>query len=139
MCLDILAAGEECVSWGTTPGLRVVSHGCSQQRTANTFVLLRTLLAHLPRQGVTMANRRGWILGGLGGWIAGVMLCGGFAYAAIPNSTTGKISACYNSTNGQLRVIDRQAGATCKNPEKLLEWNSEGAPGTPGAPGAAGA
>lgn len=47
----------------------------------------------------------------------------GMASAAVPNNATGVISACYR-TNGSLRVIDRQARATCVTGERLLEWSS---------------
>src|SRR4051812_17999087 len=48
------------------------------------------------------------------------------ADAAIPNSSTKVISACYATSNGALRVIDRQAGATCTASERLLEFNQRG-------------
>src|SRR3954452_4806789 len=51
---------------------------------------------------------------------------GALAQAAIPNSSTKVISTCYATSNGALRVIDRQAGATCTSSEKLLEFNQKG-------------
>jgi len=51
---------------------------------------------------------------------------GALAQAAIPNSSTKVISTCYATSNGALRVIDRQAGATCTASEKLLEFNQKG-------------
>ncbi len=63
----------------------------------------------------------------------------GVAYAAIPNSTTGVISACYDKNNGRLSVIDAEAGETCKNSETLLTWNQKGIKGDTGATGATGA
>src|SRR5687768_14919087 len=60
-----------------------------------------------------------------------LLLMGGIAIAAIPNSSTKVISGCY-STSGALRVIDRQGGATCAGDETLLEWNQKGQRGLPG-------
>src|SRR4051794_21087576 len=48
------------------------------------------------------------------------------AHAAIPNSSSKVISTCYSTSNGALRVIDRQAGAACTSTEKLLEFNQKG-------------
>lgn len=45
------------------------------------------------------------------------------AWASVPHTTTGVISACYNST-GALRVIDTQQGATCAAGETPLSWNA---------------
>ena len=68
---------------------------------------------------------RGW--GRLGaGVLAGAVLAGGIAVAAIPHSETGQISACYTTggaTPGRLRVIDRQAGEHCVSGEAALTWN----------------
>jgi hypothetical protein len=38
------------------------------------------------------------------------------ASAAIPDSDDGEIHACYQKNNGQLRVIDAQAGDTAVRP-----------------------
>jgi hypothetical protein len=54
---------------------------------------------------------------------------GGYAYGTIPNSVTGVISACYvksGTTQGALRIIDAQSGATCKATETAVSWNSKG-------------
>ena len=59
----------------------------------------------------------------------------GLAYAAIPHSTTGEISGCYGETNGQLRVIDAEAGESCKNNEVALTWNQKGVKGDKGDKG----
>ncbi|MDQ1688857.1 MAG: hypothetical protein QOK42_1832 [Frankiaceae bacterium] len=49
----------------------------------------------------------------------------GLAAAGIPSTTTSMISACYKTSGGALRVIDRQAGAACLSGERLLEWKSK--------------
>ena len=70
---------------------------------------------------------------------AGVLaLAGGVAYATIPDAN-GVVHGCYNTVNGNLRVIDAAAGQTCKNSEAALNWNLVGPAGIPGAPGAPGA
>jgi len=46
-------------------------------------------------------------------FIVGVSVAGGVAWAAIPDSSTGAISACYptsGANKGSLRVINYQAG-----------------------------
>src|SRR3954465_7581361 len=59
--------------------------------------------------------------------LAAVALAGAaIAHAAIPNSSSKVISTCYSTSNGALRVIDRQAGAGCTSTEKLLEFNQKG-------------
>src|SRR4051794_15572800 len=59
--------------------------------------------------------------------LAAVALAGGaIAQAAIPNSSTKVISTCYATSNGALRVIDRQAGGACTSSERLLEFNQKG-------------
>ena len=49
----------------------------------------------------------------------------GLATAAVPHTATSVISACYKTSGGALRVIDRQAGAVCTTGERLLEWKSK--------------
>lgn len=77
------------------------------------------------------------------GLIVGALMAGGAAVAASP-STDGTITACYHSENGNLRVIDAEAGEACRNGETRLTWNRAGAAGPqgerglPGAPGAQG-
>ncbi|MGH3846924.1 MAG: hypothetical protein ACRDS0_36715, partial [Pseudonocardiaceae bacterium] len=63
---------------------------------------------------------------------------GGTAYAAIPNSTTGVISGCYQTLLGNLRIIDTQAGQRCNLLEKQLDWNQQGPRGPKGDTGPAG-
>jgi hypothetical protein len=64
---------------------------------------------------------------------------GGIAYAAIPDSK-GVIHGCYMKVNGQLRVIDTDAGGGCTAGEKPLDWNQTGGKGfvstgqSPGVP-----
>jgi hypothetical protein len=62
-----------------------------------------------------MLKRLGW-RGLLAGLVVGLAAGGTFAWAAIPNSTSGATTACYptSGTNkGVLRVIDYQAGSRC--------------------------
>src|SRR2546430_8108817 len=56
------------------------------------------------------------------------------AFADIPDSTTGVITACYPKwhffhLSGMLRVIDAQSGDRCKWSETTLTWNQEGRQG----------
>ena len=67
---------------------------------------------------------------------AAVAIIGGAAYAAVPGSD-GTISACADA-NGRLRVIDAEAGASCKTSEKTLAWNQQGPHGPQGSPGISG-
>jgi len=61
----------------------------------------------------------------------------GVGLSAIPDSD-GVIHACYNNAgpnpNGQLRVIDAEAGATCSKIEKALSFSQKGIKGDTGAP-----
>jgi hypothetical protein len=53
----------------------------------------------------------------------------GLAYAIIPDSTNGVITACYptSGTNaGQIKVIDAQGGATCPAGSTTITWNQRG-------------
>jgi hypothetical protein len=52
------------------------------------------------------------------------------ANAAIPNSSTGLINACYRTSNGALRVIDTQIGQTCSSAEQPINWPSSGSRAT---------
>ena len=63
-------------------------------------------------------------------FIVGIAIATGVAWAAIPDSTTGTITACYptSGTNqGVLRVIDYQSGQRCGTGEASLTW-SKGSP-----------
>ena len=61
----------------------------------------------------------------------------GIAAAAIP-SGDGTIYACFHTTSGAVRVIDREAGATCASGEKLISWSQRGPTGPAGAKGPTG-
>jgi hypothetical protein len=60
----------------------------------------------------------------------------GIGYAAIP-SPSGTIHGCY-AADGNLRVIDADAGQACKARENALSWNAQGPPGPTGPQGAKG-
>lgn len=68
---------------------------------------------------------------------AAVLALAGIGYAAIPGSD-GTIQTCYNTTYGQLRVIDAEAGQTCTKSEKQLAINQRGQKGDPGPVGPTG-
>lgn len=53
--------------------------------------------------------------------------------AAIP-SADGTITACRKS-DGSIRLIDTDSGATCKSNEQALTWNQTGPQGPPGMSG----
>jgi hypothetical protein len=62
--------------------------------------------------------------------LIGLLIVGGVwavrvAYATIPDSG-GVIHACYDTGKGKLRVIDTEAGATCRAQEVALSWNQTG-------------
>jgi len=59
----------------------------------------------------------------------------GIAGAAIPDSNDGEIHACFKKNQGQLRVIDAEAGTTCGPAEQALVWNQTGPTGATGATG----
>jgi hypothetical protein len=66
---------------------------------------------------------------------------GAVAFASIPNSNTHVITGCYTTTGtlkGSLRVIDAQAGQTCKSGETRLTWNQAGPIGPAGPQGPTG-
>jgi hypothetical protein len=56
-----------------------------------------------------------------------LLTAGGIAYATIPDAS-GVIHGCYKNSNGALRVIDTDAGATCNGSETPLTWNQTGPP-----------
>jgi len=61
----------------------------------------------------------------------------GVAFASIPDSG-GVIHACYNKTNGKLRVTDAtnpKVGACLASSETELDWNKQGPAGAVGATG----
>lgn len=52
------------------------------------------------------------------------------AYASPPPAT---IQACYNDTNGNLRLVS--SPSDCRNHETAISWNTTGPSGPPGPPG----
>jgi hypothetical protein len=66
-----------------------------------------------------------------------ILVLGGIGYAAIPGSD-GVIQTCYNTTFGQLRVINAEAGDTCTKSERQLAINQRGPKGDTGPAGPAG-
>jgi hypothetical protein len=70
-----------------------------------------------------------------------VALGTGVAFGSIPDSA-GVIHACYNKTNGKIRVSDAtnpKLGACLASSETALDWNKQGPEGPIGATGPAGA
>jgi hypothetical protein len=67
------------------------------------------------------------------------LVAGSIAWAAIPDN--GVIHACYNRTNGKLRLADAQNPklGSCLASEAVLDWNQQGPAGAPGAQGGTGA
>ena len=60
-------------------------------------------------------------------FVTGATVAAGVAYAAIPDSTAGTITACYptsGASKGALRVIDAQVGAHCGAGQAMLNWPS---------------
>jgi hypothetical protein len=53
--------------------------------------------------------------------VAILLVTAGVAYASVP-SADGTIHACYNNSNGSLRIIDAEAGANCSGGETALNW-----------------
>jgi hypothetical protein len=73
-------------------------------------------------------KRLGW-RGLLVGLVVGLAIGGTFAWAAIPSSSNGNITACYptsGTSKGALRVIDYQAGQRCASGQATLTWPSRG-------------
>lgn len=74
-------------------------------------------------------NPRSWSgrLRFVAGLALGALLAGGITYAAIPDSATGKITACVmkaGATKGAVRIIDPSTGAACTAAEQLIRWQS---------------
>jgi hypothetical protein len=68
--------------------------------------------------------------------VAGV----GVASGSIPSSSDGVIHGCYQKPGllanpGAVRVIDEEAGDTCRNDETAFQWNSKGVKGDTGPEG----
>jgi hypothetical protein len=64
-----------------------------------------------------------------------LVLAVGIAGAAIPDSSDGEIHGCFKKNQGQLRVIDAEAGTTCGPAEEELVWNQTGTTGATGPRG----
>lgn len=65
----------------------------------------------------------------VGGVVLGVLASGTLVWAAVPHSSTGRISACVaksGADKGALRVIDVQVGEKCTKSETKIEWASRG-------------
>src|SRR5438874_1712721 len=58
------------------------------------------------------------------------------AAAASPSSPTTVINGCYDSKNGQLRIVT--AGQQCLSSEKAINWNQVGPQGVAGSTGPSG-
>jgi collagen triple helix repeat protein len=73
-------------------------------------------------------------------WTLLLVVCGallvsaGVAYATIPDSS-GQYHACVLSGQGQVRIIDHDAGQNCKQNEQHVHWSQVGPPGAPGPAG----
>lgn len=72
------------------------------------------------------------------GILIGAVVVGGVAAATIPSSS-GVLSACMNKKNGQIRMVDAEAGKKCGSGQKLLTWNQRGPEGKRGPAGKDGA
>lgn len=62
------------------------------------------------------------------GLVLGLAIGGAVSWAAIPDSGTGQITACYptsGSDQGRLSVIDAPAGARCAPGEAALTWQQQ--------------
>ena len=70
------------------------------------------------------------------GMAAAACLAGAaISLGAIPGAS-GTISGCYSKSNGSLRVIDAESGASCAaNKEAALSWSQQGPQGPPGVQG----
>ena len=79
-------------------------------------------------------RRSRWFLVGA---VVGVVVVGGAAYAAIPDSN-GVIHGCYQKNNGQLKLIDPSTGDTCNPSEIPISWSQTGPQGPAGPAGPAG-
>jgi hypothetical protein len=89
--------------------------------------------ARILRKSGAAGNGASFVAGALSVAVLG----GGVAFAVIPASS-GVVSACYLTNNGQLRVIDVDAGQTCLPSELPLAWNQVGPTGPVGPTGATG-
>jgi YVTN family beta-propeller protein len=61
--------------------------------------------------------------------VVGLGVAGGVGWAAIPNSASKQITACYPSSGtnrGVLSVVDAQAGGTCPAGDATISWQQNG-------------
>jgi hypothetical protein len=87
--------------------------------------LLRRLRLRRPRHATIVA------------YLALFIALGGGSYAVVrAPSRDGRISACFNSTTGSLRIVN--LGARCPRGQRKLVWNVRGLRGLRGLPGATG-
>src|SRR6266542_2473765 len=66
--------------------------------------------------------------------VAALAATGTIAWATIPDAA-GVVHGCYQKVNGQLRVIDLDAGQACRPSEVAISWSETGPPGPPGPQG----
>ncbi len=66
-----------------------------------------------------------------------IAAAGSIAWATIPDAG-GVIHGCYQKNNGQLRVIDSDAGQACRPSELPLSWSQTGPQGPQGPQGPVG-
>jgi hypothetical protein len=65
---------------------------------------------------------------------AALVVAAGAGYAAIPSSS-GAVEGCYERITGVLRVIDTEAGKSCKSFENPITWSVQGPAGAMGPAG----
>lgn len=72
--------------------------------------------------------------------LTSVLLSGGLlvASADVPHSTTGVYTACVRNLNGNVRLIDKEAGESCNAFETEKSWNKVGPQGPAGPQGETG-
>ena len=68
---------------------------------------------------------------------AALLVGAGVARSAVPGADK-VIHACYDTADGTLHVVDREAGAGCSRTQTALSWNQAGPAGPPGPRGASG-
>lgn len=78
-----------------------------------------------------LSRRAGWAVPIALMMVLTAGMAGGIAYASIPDPA-GVIHGCYQKSNGNLRVIDTQAGGKCGSTENPLGWNQTGPAGPRG-------
>lgn len=69
---------------------------------------------------------------------ASALAVGSVAWASIPD-TDGVIYACYNSSSGDVKIIDPARTSSCAKGFQALNWNQTGPQGPAGAQGETGA